>query len=163
MARRRRSKRHDDRDAQGPSPTSLAPAGRQALHRAMVRSVNDLRQFHPQPELIHAINKNSSRLVLAKRVKRAVHAVRQAAPRLSRTNVSKFRRLRRGFIARNRRHVARAASPLAALLRVRAPRDVAICVRRHIRREVMFATGRGGSKKISRKRRRNDLSNIRCK
>lgn len=159
MTRRRRREAHDDRDT--PSP-SLARADRQALHRVMVRSLEDRRLFHPQKEIIHGLRKRDTRIVLKRvrtirphRVSAVLSAVRprRAKRMLSRLHQSHVRRLSR-----------RKNSPLSkALLRVSVPRNVAICVRRKERREVIFARGHGGSKKITRRRRRNELSNVRCK
>lgn len=41
------------------------------------------------------------------------------------------------------------------------PHDVAICVRRKQRKEVLHAKGRAGGK-VSRFRRRNEFSNVKC-
>jgi len=41
------------------------------------------------------------------------------------------------------------------------PRDVAVCVRRKARKEVMHATGKAGGR-VSRKRRRNLYSSVDC-
>lgn len=159
MTRRRRREAQDDRDT--PSP-SLARADRQALHRVMVRSVEDRRLFHPQKEIIHGLRKRDTRIVLKRvrtigppRISRKLSSVRSRSGRrlLSRLHLAGVRRISR-----------RKSSPLSkALLRVSVPRNVAICVRRKERREVMFARGHGGSKKLSRRRRRNELSNVRCK
>lgn len=159
MARRRRPRPHEDRDDHLSRP-SLARAGPQALHRASVLSLTaDRRQFHPYPELIHAIQKAHAKLVLAPEALRKAKA-RFAPPPQKRPN--RFSRLYkfvagRGFETRAKR------SSLAAYLRVAAPRNVRLCVQRKTRREVIFAAGYGGSKKISRRRRTNDFTNVRCK
>jgi len=43
------------------------------------------------------------------------------------------------------------------------PKNAVVCVRRAVRREVLFATGRGGSRKKQRPHRRNETSNIHCR
>lgn len=43
------------------------------------------------------------------------------------------------------------------------PRDAIVCLKRSIRREIMFATGRGGSRKKQKPHRRNETSKIHCR
>lgn len=51
---------------------------------------------------------------------------------------------------------------LSAGVQFKAPRDVAICVRRHTRREVLLARGLGGGR--PRKRARwSEFSSVRCR
>lgn len=160
MARRRRSDRHDDRD----TPDIASAAGHQALHRAAVRSTNDKRQFHPQQELAHGLSRLSTKLTLSRPT-----IQRYKAPVLRPHTVSN--RLRR-LLARKKitraiqkplRPSRRISSQLRRDLSFTIPKSVAICVRRKERREVLFATGRGGSRKINQNKKRNEHSNIRCK
>lgn len=50
-------------------------------------------------------------------------------------------------------------------LAFRQPKTLSICVRRSIRRQVMFASGRGGTRGLGRKKKRrvNEDSKISCK
>lgn len=162
MARRRRSDRHEDRDTTDHRIAS--EAGPQALHRAVVRASNDLRQFHPQKEIIHAVQKRDARLVLARhptrsnRVHKKLSALR---PRPAKLRVPNLRRADVFGLRKTKKR--RTISPIRKDLRVLLPKNVAICVRRNVRREVLFARGKGGSRKITRRRHRNQFSNIRCK
>lgn len=52
--------------------------------------------------------------------------------------------------------------PLHRVARV-LPREAVVCVRRSVRREVMFATGRGGRRGSQRPHRRNETSAIHCR
>lgn len=80
------------------------------------------------------------------RTSRGVASIRAAQParRKGRHKVSAFR-----VSMTPRAHMA-----------FKAPKFVAICVRRKIRREVLLALGRGGGGK--RRPRRNAYSNVRC-
>lgn len=166
MARRRRGSRHGERDV--PETPSLAPAAPQALHRASVRSLTpDRRQFNPVVGAIHAIQKKHAQLVLARVAQTSSQKAKKRAARPNRvvgkSAAVRSRRTRRLLSRLQRADRRRSASPLRNVLRVKAPLNVRVCVQRKERREVIFAKGRGGSSKISRRRRRNDLSNIRCK
>lgn len=64
------------------------------------------------------------------------------------------------------KHVQRlpARKALASPLSFNIPKEVAVCVRRHRRRQVIFATGKGGPRKFKFKRRRvSELSRFSCK
>ncbi len=51
---------------------------------------------------------------------------------------------------------------LPAALSFTDPRRVVVCVRRRIRRQVLFANGTGGARGRKRQPRRNEFSSIRC-
>lgn len=57
----------------------------------------------------------------------------------------------------------KAPSQTKALVAFAEPKKLALCVRRGIRKEVLFAKGVGGSKKPQRAPRKSEFSDISCK
>lgn len=55
-----------------------------------------------------------------------------------------------------------APSQTKGIVAFQQPDRLPVCVRRHTRREVLFAKGVGGSKKPQRKPRRNAFSDVSC-
>lgn len=56
-----------------------------------------------------------------------------------------------------------APSQTKGIVAFQQPERLPVCIRRHQRREVLFAKGVGGSKKPQRKPRRNAFSDVSCK
>lgn len=163
MARRKKHS-SDQRD----DPPIASEAADQALPRAVpVTSLEDRRQFTPTPEIAHAKSHIASDLRLSTPL---INHVRQIAikykPLLSAVP-NRHRTFRKKSLLRTVRSVPRAIRKNAQALRgdfkFQIPKDVAICVRRKQRREYIFASGRSGRVSRTKKRRRNEHSNIRCK
>lgn len=161
MARRRKTNKNyqEERDAHDVA-SEAAP---QALHRANVRSLGDRRHFTPQPQVLHALGTLSTILrtpnnrtrSVPQRNKKPLSARKREAPRRS-------RKFHKKILSRRTRSEQARDGQLRKNLTVTIPRNVAVCVRRKERREVIFAKNkmRAGS---GAKRHRNLNSNIWCK
>lgn len=153
MARRNR-RRNQDEERDDPSPSLTAPV----VPRTDVRAFSDSRYFHPAPALRRGgVFHSDDRLVPHVRKTEANSAVRK----IHRASTP-FRSSQRPSGRVRSRRLGRVASPV--WLRYASPKRVAVCVRRAIRKEVLFATKRAGSGGGRRKRRNNfnETSWIRC-
>lgn len=57
----------------------------------------------------------------------------------------------------------KAPSQTKAIVAFAEPKKVAVCIRRKTRKEVLFATGKGGSRKKQKPPRKSEFSDISCK
>lgn len=62
-----------------------------------------------------------------------------------------------------RKSTALASVKTGSVLTFSAPKRVAVCVRRQRRKEVLFATGKGGRRGRQRQRRRSEFSEVSCR
>lgn len=63
----------------------------------------------------------------------------------------------------DRKSAAKLLSRVIDTFKFSSPKSVALCVRRHKRREVLFALKRSGKGSRSRRRRRNEFSDVSCR
>lgn len=147
MARKRR-KSPDSHDRDEVSP-SLAKADL----RTLVRAIEDRRLYHPvRVRPVRGIFTRDAKVVIHdNRRSKSNHLLRRKVRRVGGRLIRSLRRLRevRPVFHRTReRH------------RFRVPTRVAICVRRHQRREVLFALKRGNG---SGRKRWTEHSGVHCK
>lgn len=145
--RRRRPNQVEERDAPRPSLTPLV------VPRTDVRAVTDSRIFHPARHLqrqgfFHGDDRHVPHRSLVSAVPALRKTVAKRRPRLVSKKVSPRR--------------SRLVAP-PVWNRFAAPARVGVCVRRFVRREVLFALGRSGKGRRPRKNRRfNESSFVRC-
>lgn len=170
MARRRRSRDLEERDESTPSLTPVVPQA--PLRADVVTPQSDLRLFHPEPEFIHAVQHYAATLKLAPTVRASTNRSRQLSQRVSkpvRANTKSHQRLRLRLrsllhkLHRTTRNQTRHRAALRRDFKFTAPDQVAVCVRRKERREIIFASGNGGARRHRKKPKRNYFSDIRCK
>lgn len=111
---------------------SIAP---ERAVRNPILMLEDRRRFEPVDDYPRALFHRSARLVVSPNV-----------------NKSKSRAAGRSILS----------SGLPAHIKFNVPREVALCVRRKQRREVLFAKRRTGKGARAVRRRRNFWSNVRC-
>lgn len=158
MARRKRRKTHvsEDRDFSTPNQS----LSKDDL-RTKVRAIEDRRLHYPsRVRPAKGLSLLSSRKVLDDR-RSEVGSERRRPKRVS----QQLRHRVRGVLyGNNARVLARKLVVRAVPTRIRFsdPKRVAICVRRHTRREVLFALKKTGKGARAHKRKWNENSEVRC-